>query len=203
MKNRTLKTLLLSASFLCVSGIVATTGITLAGFSAKTLVNRTVGVAGKTPNTVYLNANIWEVDNAVYFMKRFNSTDGTKLMWIPVSKLITPTVQSVDFTLHVFEYDTSIRVSNLALDKFIFVRMNPNGTHIPTAGSTTDLPASEWNETGDTFWNKSKEVTYNSDYAYHCVEKWDESQSDSLKKAIVNYNSNRTQIVSFTGSIDA
>ena len=201
------KLALFALSILCVGSAVTSVGATFAGFSAKALLSATVGSNGVTDNifTIYFNANIWDKDDPIYFMKRYSSEDGTKLMWIPVSKVISPRINDVNFEFSIFQYDTTLSVGGKTLDTFIFVRMSPDGANIPTAYSTTDLSASVWSGSDNpkTVWNKSKVITHNSTYSYYCIDGWDESQANSCSKAIMSYNIDTSTWSGPTGKTNA
>ena len=196
-KKLTLCSLLLS---LAVSTGVALGVATYAGFSAKALVNPPIASKGSINNikTIYFNANLWDVDEPVIYMKRFDSESSlvsNSMLWVPVTKEIRPNIGGVEFHFYVFQYDT-----NVSYSKFKFVRLNPKGTAYaaekPTLPSslTADFEVGEWNKavakTDDNrvIWNYSKNITYNSNYDYYVIEKWDQSANDSCMMNTLTYN---------------
>ena len=173
--------------------LAASAVATYAGFSARKYVNRDVGSLGSINNThtIYFNANKWEKDSPVYYMKRYKSGyETTKLLWVPVKRVVTPTIGGVNYIFSIFQYDTS----NTELNMIKFYRLNPKGSHLPEslASMSTDPTASIWPGEPDndnkTFWNVSKAITYSSTYSYYCIESFDQSQAGSCTKAELSYS---------------
>ena len=189
MLKRNKRILFTALSLLSVSAVISSIGATIAGFSASAKVmNNGIPSNGLICKTIYFNANIWEVDEPVYYMKRYNSSDGTKLLWVPVSKVITPRIGGVDFTMYIFQYDENIKVSSVSLDRFIFVRFNPSSSKLPSklANLNTDLTPAEW-ASSDNVWNKSDVISADTKN-YYCIEKWDESAANSYTSNILTYS---------------
>lgn len=208
------KKLLLTSLLLGLSTICLATTATFASFIAMTRVGDNDFVVGSKGDksmirTIYFNANgnYWDRDGAIMYMKRYNSAQsgtyaaGKKTVWVPVSKVINPTVGGSDLHLHCFQYD----ITDASLDKFVFVRFNPNGVGLDLSALKTvgfDFDSSVWNKAnkaGDDgtkiIWNNSKEATRELDntqalqYSYYVINSYNPNDSNSLMKRKLNYNS--------------
>ena len=181
MKN---KIKIVLASLLITLGSFVSLGavVSYANYKAISKVNQLVGYQGALDQTsFFLNANIWEVDNALFYM-----WDNQHGKWHAPIKTITPTIGGVNFKLNVFILDGQINASS----DIVFVRVNPNGRSIPVDGGSTawDFEAGD----GKTIWNQTDNITYAQlhdasplkDYNYYCVDDWTGG---------VNYHNNGTE----------
>ena len=140
-------------------------GITYANYKTAASVTQQAGYQGKLNQTsIFLNANIWEVDNAIFYM--FDNREGK---WHLPEKTIHPTIGGTTFTLYVYIMNGIIESGA----NIVFARVNPNGSHVPVDGGNT-----AWDFT-DTVWNQTDNIQYaqmyeNSKYYnYYCVTGWE------------------------------
>lgn len=161
------KLLLLSLSTISVVALSLGVTITYANYKTAAAINQQTGYQGKLNQTsIFLNANIWEVDDAVFYMY-----DDREDLWHLPEKTIYPTIEGVNLTLYVFV------MNGLIVDgvNIVFARVNPNGAHVPVDGENTGW---YFEDNPKTIWNQTDNITYTQMYAdskyynYYCVNGW-------------------------------
>ncbi|MBO4667826.1 MAG: hypothetical protein J5666_06875 [Bacilli bacterium] len=159
------KILLFASVGLLTAGIATTTAITLAKFTAYSKTDQMSGYQGSVRGkklSIFLNANVWRVDGAVFYMYAYDSTNADyKNIWIePTLKDLNETVGGTPLRLEVFEFDV------YSYDYFIFVRLDPDG----------DVPSwsAKWNQTADIAY-KSTYYSGNNFKNYFCITNIDTS----------------------------
>lgn len=163
-----------SVGLLTLGGIGTGIGFSISGFSATEKNTQLVGVSGENDvqkKSIFLNANIWNVSTPLYYLYAFDSSGTNSAIWVQSSRTIAPTISSTTFSLTVFVYDTT------KYDRFLFARINPDGTNIPRFN--------EVGETGDDrpCWNQTNNITFSESINYYCIEGWsDASNSNSSYK---------------------
>ena len=173
MKENRFKLLILS-SITLLSVAAASTGIfTYASFDALGQVTQQVKYSGTLKKSIYLNANVWNVDNPAYYLY-----DDINNVWIAPTKYIEQEVYHSDgvghskLELYVFELNVSDTTSTSApCTSFNFVRINPN----------YDGTVPSW----DAKWNQTNDITENANYNYYVINGWAET---SYKKNNIYIN---------------
>ncbi len=162
MANTKKIVLFASIGLLSVGVVGAGAGVSFAKYTSTKKASQSIGYQGKlTAKSIFLNANIWDIDDAIMYLYAYDSTnEATVNAWIQPSKVINPTINSTTFNLYVFQYDPDI------YNHFNFVRVNPNGAHIGEWN---------WNDSPQTVWNATKAISFTSETTinYYCIEKWD------------------------------
>ena len=133
-------------------------GVSLANYQAVSKVTQLTGYQGKLNQaSIFFNANIWEVDNALFYL--YNNTTGK---WIAPTRTITPTIGGTNFNLYVYVLQDPAKTSSI-----VFARINPNGRSIPVDGENTawDFASGD----GKTVWNQTDNFTYSASYNYYCI----------------------------------
>lgn len=154
----------------CLSAAaLAMSSYTVAAFSDTKQVEQQAGYSGTLKTSIFLNANVWEVDNPVYYLYAFKNAGGVDPEWIHSSKTINPTINDVIFTMYVFEFDA------IKYDRIVFARMNPNGANVPSF-TTNDDPK--------TLWNQTENITYSSSINYYCITGWSTSSYETNHLAV-------------------
>ena len=181
-------------------GVCLGVSLTIAGYVVVNSFTRTVASGGILKKSIFLNANIWETDNPVYYLNLHNSSSNTYLLK-EASKVIYPTIGNDDFKLTVFEYDTSA-----GYDQFQFFRVNPRYQYETTALDTT---ASTFKVLGsfDTWTYADATTVMYQDFSdpNHYVANGVELQSGATLKICDNsahYYSNKTNGNHYTVSND-
>lgn len=149
--------------------------ITYASFAIRADCTQTASYKGELPVSIYLNANIWDTADAIFYLYAFDAISPavpTNQKWIASSKTITPTIRvsgdDVNFKMYVFRLDV------LLYPYFLFGRFNPNGANVPSF-TDNDNPKSLWNQTID--------ITYSSSINYYCINAWDDGYGKSTVQA--------------------
>ena len=151
MKRNKLTISLFALSAVLGASSLAMATITYSAFVDTKQVAQQAGYSGSVKESIFLNANIWEVDSPIYYMYAFKN-GGAATEWLPVSKTITPVINDVHFTMYVFEFAT------VKYDRFNFVRINPN--------SNQTIPSFEAK------WNQTADITYSGSVNYYCITDW-------------------------------
>lgn len=191
MLNKTRKALLFTSIGVLSLGVIGTgVGLTIAKYSTSEKANQPIGYQGKlTSVSIFLNANIWDVDGAIMYMYAYNNTSNE---WIQPTKVINPTIDAVTFNLYVFRYDPAV------YDHFNLVRVNPDGDYIGT-----------WDWTNHSVWNATKAIAYSDSVNYYCIEKWDNiANGDGYGHATCGFTTHTLTLdgsdnLVFTGTYDA
>lgn len=183
-------------SLLSVGVLGTSIGFSMAKYETASVADQQVGYKGTAKKSIYLNANIWNVDDPLFYMYCYKS-GGSDNEWKLSSKMIMPTIYGNEsvFTLFVFEFD------NIKYDYFNFVRVNPNGAHIGT-WTRDDNPQTVWNSTAN--------IAYSDSVNYYCIEKWDNiANGDGYGHATCGYTSQKLTLrtadpiqLQFTGTYD-
>lgn len=161
------KALFLSLIWSGVASLSLGVGITYANYKTAASITQQAGYQGKLSQTsIFLNANIWEVDNAVFYMY-----DDREDVWHLPEKTIHPTIGGTTFTLYVFLMNGIIEDGV----NIVFARVNPNGAHMPVDGENTgwyftDNPKTIWNQTDNIYYAQMHHD--DKDYNYYCVNGW-------------------------------
>lgn len=151
------KLLLISLTTAAVISLPLSIGITYANYKTAAQVTQQTGYQGKLDQvSIFLNANVWEVDSPVYYLY-----DVTNDNWLLPEKTINPTIDSVTFTLYVYALQSPVNNTT----QIIFARMNPTGQHI-------NAPGFYYNDSPQTCWNQTGNITYSSSVNYYCVTGW-------------------------------
>ena len=130
------KILFTSLSIILLGGLLTGLGVTMASFSTKANVGQAVQTNGKIGKFIYLNPNIWEVDNPDYYIYYWNPSNVNDNGWLTPSKKTNK-----GYILFVIE-------NYATYSSFKFVRYNP--TYTPGDAST-------WNN--DHRWNATVNQT--------------------------------------------
>lgn len=150
-------------------------GVTYASYQSTKAISQQIGYQGKYDQaSIFFNANIWEVDNAIYYIYN-NSTS----KWIAPTRTINPTINGTTFTLYVFVLQSPANTSNIA-----FMRVNPNGKNVPDDGASNFDSAKYFTETPKTVWNQTDNFTYSTSYNYYVIP------NDSWTNGTYSHNGN-------------
>ena len=150
-------------SSIVTSMSVATLGIgfALGYYKVADSVGQPIGYQGKLNQvSIFLNANIWEADGAIFFM--FNNTEGK---WHSPSKTINPVINNVTFTMYVFTLESPVDGTT----SFTFARVNPDGEHVYSEGQAAQF---YFTDSPRTVWNQVDNLTYSNSVNYYCVKTW-------------------------------
>ncbi len=154
------KTGIIIASIALTAGVALSlgAGFTYAKYKTEERVNQITGYkGGLNQMSVFLNANIWEKDDALFYL--YNNTTSK---WVAPTRTINPTISGTTYNLHVFVIQAPASTSNI-----VFARVNPNGAQIPVDGENTP-----WHFTaGDTktIWNQTDNFTFETSYNYYVI----------------------------------
>ena len=141
-------------------------GLTLAIYKTGADIDQQTGYLGKfDQESIFFNANIWEKDNALFYLYNNNANK-----WIAPTKTINPTIDETTFTLYVFILENPSAIDRSGT--LTFMRVNPNGAHVPSDGEVVSSGAfvlSYFTETNKTVWNQTDNFTYDRAYNYYCI----------------------------------
>lgn len=158
MKQNIKTRLIISFSLLTLGCLASGVAVSYANYKATELSRQSVGYSGKLDQmSIFFNANIWEVDNALFFL--YNNTTGK---WVAPTRTINPTIGGTNFTLHVFVLQAPTSTNNI-----VFARVNPNGRSIPVDGQNTAWDFEDGD--GKTIWNQTDNFTFSTSYNYYCI----------------------------------
>lgn len=130
---------------------------TFAKYALMDQVTQQIGYQGKTKKTIYINPNIWEKDQAEFFIYCYNtSTSANK--WITSSKYITPEINDITFSMYVFQFD------DVNYDGFNIVRLKPSTAE----GYDSGNDGMNWNNK----WNQTDDISLNANINYYCINGW-------------------------------
>lgn len=184
MIDRTKKFLLFASIGVLSLGAIGTTiGFSMAGFADTKSVDRLIGLSGENDvqkKSIFLNANIWgSTGDPTYYIDAWKNGDNDSHEWVTFSRIVTPTINAVDFTMYVFVFDTT------KFDRIVFYRMNPNHASLPSYESA---------------WNHTCDINFNSGVNYYCIENWDSASYGNSGYSTNTLSLNQYDNLYFSGS---
>lgn len=160
------RVMILGLSLACAfvtAGAVAS-GVTYAAFAGMGKVFQQVGYSGNAKKTIYLNANgaVWSAEGATFYLYAIpkSNVDATPAI-VNFTRPINPRINSIDFTMYLFEFDWQI------YDKFRFLRVKDDASVESLEAMTEEQLTAD--SKSDVIYGFTDQITETINKNYYCI----------------------------------